>query len=440
MILTAEIPLIEAIRGSKIRDNSGQTSSRFAGRLQNLMIGIVIFLGGFVIFEPAPYELVLIITLVVWFILGLRIPRAIFPLLILFSIFNTGGIISSFQMVDHKSGFTYVAVSFFLALTSVFFAIIISNDAKRLPLIFNVYVASAVISTMLGLLGYFHISGFGMFTKFERAAGAFQDPNVFGPFLTAPILYLVYRLLNASIKSVIPITALLGILALGLFLAFSRAAWGLTAFSLLLFYALLFINEQRARVRLKYIVLAVCGTVALILAFVAILQIDEVSKLFLQRAKVVQDYDGGTMGRFERHALGFKLALENPLGIGPLVFAKYFIEDTHNIFLKSLMAYGWLGFVCWLTMMFWTLIAGFKLLFRPRPWQIYHQIAYTIFVGHCFVGIVIDTDHWRHFYLMIGIIWGCILLEKQWQAKRRTKIPHSQFRNARPAQSSSERG
>ena len=426
MMLTAEIPLIEATRETAARPSSGR-----AHRLQNLMIGIIIFLGGFVIFEPAPYELVLIVTLAVWFVLGLRIPRAIFPLLILFSIFNTGGIISSFQMVDHKSGFTYVAVSFFLALTSVFFAIIISNDEKRLPLVFKVYVASATLSTMLGLLGYFQVSGFAMFTKFDRAAGAFQDPNVFGPFLTAPILYLVYRLLNASLKSIIPITALLAILALGLFLAFSRAAWGLTAFSLLMFYALLFINEQRARVRLKYIVLAVCGAVVLILTILALLQIEEIRNLFLERAKVVQDYDGGTLGRFERHALGFKMALENPLGIGPLVFPKYFIEDTHNIFLKSLMAYGWIGFVCWLTMMFWTLIAGFKLLFRPRPWQVYHQIAYTLFVGHCFVGIVIDTDHWRHFYLMIGIIWACILLEKKWQAKKRAKNSHAQFRFAR---------
>lgn len=218
MMLTAEIPLIEATRKTVSR-----TNSELGLRLQNLMICIIIFLGGFVIFEPAPYELVLIVTLAIWFVLGLRIPRAIFPLLILFSIFNTGGIISSFQMVDHKSGFTYVAVSYFLALTSVFFAIIISNDEKRLPMIFKVYVAAALVSTMLGLLGYFHVSGFSMFTKFERAAGAFQDPNVFGPFLTAPILYLVYRLLNANLKSVIPITVMLAILALGLFLAFSSA-------------------------------------------------------------------------------------------------------------------------------------------------------------------------------------------------------------------------
>ena len=28
---------------------------------------------------------------------------------------------------------------------------------------------------------------------------------------------------------------------------------------------------------------------------------------------------------------------------------------------------------------------------------------------------VIDTDHWRHFYLLIGLIWGAIALEYRHQ-------------------------
>ena len=39
------------------------------------------------------------------------------------------------------------------------------------------------------------------------------------------------------------------------------------------------------------------------------------------------------------------MAMEHPLGIGPLVFGTIFGEDTHNIWLKTLMDYGWLGFV-----------------------------------------------------------------------------------------------
>ncbi len=31
------------------------------------------------------------------------------------------------------------------------------------------------------------------------------------------------------------------------------------------------------------------------------------------------------------------------------------------------------------------------------------------------LGTVIDTDHWRHLYLLIGLIWGAIALEYRYQ-------------------------
>jgi predicted tellurium resistance membrane protein TerC len=70
-------------------------------------------------------------------------------------------------------------------------------------------------------------------------------------------------------------------------------------------------------------------------------------------------------------------------------------------------------------MLGWTLAGGFKMLFRQRPWLPYFQIAYVVFVGHILLGMVIDTDHWRHHYLLIGIIWGCMALEANWQKQRR---------------------
>ena len=105
------------------------------------------------------------------------------------------------------------------------------------------------------------------------------------------------------------------------------------------------------------------------------------------------------------------VSLEHPLGIGPMVFSTIFPEDEHNIWLKSLTSYGWLGFLCYLTLVLWTLWAGFRNLLLDRPWQPFLMIAYIAFVGHTAIGFVIDTDHWRHFYLIVGIIWGCFALE-----------------------------
>jgi len=388
--------------------------------LANGAIWLAAFLGGFVIFEPAPYELFLAALLGLWVLFGMRVPRAVVPLLVMLVAFNAGGVISSFQDPDWRMGIIYVLVSLFLALTSVFFAIVILEDMGRIRLIFRAYVAAALATTMLGLIGYFNaLPGFEMFTRYSRAMGAFQDPNVYGPFLVAPCLYLIYGIVYRS-PTLAPVrAAMLMVLLLGLFLAFSRAAWGLFLLTAGMFYFLLIVNERLARVRLKLIVIAVAGIVAVVLMLMVALQFDAVSGLFSERFRAVQDYDGGRMGRFARHLAGYELALSRPFGIGPLQFGYIFGEDTHNNFVKALMDYGWLGFIAWVAMNLWTIIAGFPLLFRPRPWQPYLQIAYLVFIGHVVIGNVIDTDHWRHFYLMLGIIWGCIALEKRWQGERR---------------------
>ena len=399
--------------------------------LANAALAFSVFLGGFVIYEPAPYELFLTGLLGIWIIGGMRVPRTVLPLLVLLLLFNCGGVVSSFQIDDWPRGIIYVAVSLFLALSAVFFACVIAADENRLPLIFKAYVAAAAITATLGILGYFGIPGFQAFTRYSRAMGVFQDPNVFGPFLVPPILVLMHGVLSGSIAR-LPLRAFVLLLLLfAEFLSFSRAAWGLTVVSALLLYLLMIVNEQSARIRFKYIALGFAGFAAIVLLLAAAMQVPAIADLVQQRVKVVQDYDGGREGRFARHWLGLLMATGKPLGIGPLEFGNIFPEDTHNLYLKALMDYGWLGFYSWMTMMLWTIIGGFKLLFRPRPWQIWFQIAYVVFIGHVLMGIVIDTDHWRHHYLLIGIVWGCMALEAQWQRKRQ---PGMLARMARKAQ------
>lgn len=402
-------------------------ASRITGirldRLADFCLALAVFMGGFVIFEPAPYELILSGLLAVFFICGMRIPREILPILVPVFTFTVGGIIASFMIDDYQRGMIYNAVTLFLGLTTVFFAILIKEDMGRLRLIFRAYVLAATATSILGILGYFGMPGFEVFTRYDRAQGAFADPNVYAPFLVAPILYLIYGVMRRSV-ALMPIRiGLLAILLLGELLAGSRAGWGLTAVTAGLFYILLLINEPDVKRRGKYILMGVTGFAGLIVAVIGALQVDAVWEIISQRAKVVQEYDGARIGRFARHAIGFELALSKPLGIGNLEFGRIYGEDEHNVYLRSLLSYGWLGFVSWLTIVLWPLIAGFKSLFLLRPWQPYFQIAYVVFFGHLLVGWVIDIDHWRHFYLIMGVMWGCILLEKQWRQNEFGKRP-----------------
>jgi len=384
-----------------------------ANSLLNMGVAAAVFTGGFVLFEPAPYELLLAALMGVAFLLGLRVPKPLlFPLLAV-SLFTLGGIIASFWVRDLGEALIYNAVTFFLGLTTVFFAAIIAQDMGRLRLIFRAYVVAALVSSSLGILGYFSVPGFAVFTRYDRAQGVFADPNVFAPFLIPAILYLLYGVLKRSITKLPLRLAALLLLLLAEFLAFSRGGWGMTLLTGFLFYALLFINETSVRQRVKYVLVAICGIAGLLVGLIGALQVDAIADIFVQRARLVQDYDGARLGRFARHAIGFEIALSHPLGLGTLEFGRQWGEDEHNVYMRALLSYGWLGFAGWLAFILVPLARSFRLLFLNRPWQVYLQIAYVVAFGHLFLAWIIDIDHWRHFYLLIGIIWGCILLEQR---------------------------
>ena len=387
-------------------------NAQLVALISSAAVAFGVFLSGFVINEPAPYELYMVGLIAISALFGLRISRTLAPLVALLVLFNIGGMISMSQMSDLMSTPLYLAVSLFLAFTAVFFAAITEMRPGLYPVIFRTYVAAAVATALLGILGYFHaVPGAEMFTKYERAAGAFQDPNVFGPFLVLPGIYLLYRLLTGSLSKmplyIVPLLIIVG----GIFFSFSRGAWGLFGVSAILLTGALFLQSAGGSFRLRIAMMSIVAFVLLAIALLVALQIPTVAELFTVRAQLVQDYDGARLGRFARYGIGFLLAMERPLGIGPLVFGQIYGEDTHNIWLKALLDYGWLGFAAYFTLIVWTLAAGFRVLFRKRPWQPFTLCAYVVLVDHVALGLIIDTDHWRHFYMLLGLVWGGIALE-----------------------------
>ncbi len=383
-------------------------------------VSLGVLLSGFVINEPAPYEIYMAGLIGVWALFGLRISKPIVPLVVLLVTFNIGGMISMTQMAELFNTPLYLAVSLFLALTAIFFAAVTEAQPGLFRLIFGAWVTAAIVTAALGILGYFQaFPGADIFTRFERASGAFQDPNVFGPFLTLPGIYLLHRLLTGSVARMplyaVPLLIIVG----GVFLSFSRGAWGLFGASAVLLVAGLFLQSASGAFRLRIAVMTIVAVLLLAITIMVALQVPAVAELFSARARLAQDYDSAQFGRFARYGIGFLMAMEHPLGIGPLNFGRIFKEDTHDIWLKALLDYGWLGFVSYLMLICWTVAAGFRILFRDRPWQPYLLCAYVVFLAHIALGTVIDTDHWRHFYLLLGLIWGAIALEYRHQRRHR---------------------
>lgn len=377
----------------------------------NGALWLAIFLGGFVFFEPAPYEIFLALVIPAWLLFGMMVPRAVGPLIVLMLLFVAGGVLAATQAKDFSTQPVYYAVTAFLAFSSCFFASLVAEKPDRLNIIVSAWIAAALMTTALGVVGYFGLTG-ELFTKFGRATGGFQDPNVFGPFLIFPFVVLVRRALTRPFGEALTSGLLALVIFIGIFLSFSRAAWGLTVVTVFLTGVLLFATERSAKARARFVALGAVGIVLMMLVVAAALSIPAVSELFADRAQLEQSYDVGRFGRFERYAIGFNMMLDHPLGIGAIEFGRMFGEDEHDIWLKTLTTYGWLGFAAHLSLVIWTLVAAFPLMFRSGPLQAVTQIAYIVFLGHILMAAVIDIDHWRHVYLLFGILWGAIAADR----------------------------
>jgi hypothetical protein len=132
--------------------------------------------------------------------------------------------------------------------------------------------------------------------------------------------------------------------------------------------------------------------------------------LFGERFALTQSYDTGHVGRFGRYFLALQLLLEYPLGLGPLQFL--FPEAPHNTFLNSFITGGWISGAAYLTLTLVTLTAGLRFAFVRTPWQPTFHVVYAAFIGVVGESIIIDTDHWRHYFLIVGVLWGLMAVSR----------------------------
>lgn len=145
----------------------------------------------------------------------------------------------------------------------------------------------------------------------------------------------------------------------------------------------------------------------MVVVLAGLLSLEPVRSLFEVRAEVVQEYDTGDTGRFGRQGVAAVMALSDPLGQGPRQFGYMgFGEEPHNTYVKVFLAYGWVGGFAMVWLVAMTLMRGIKTLAIPSPNRLPLIPAMATFVPLAVEAAIIDIDHWRHFFLIIGIVWG----------------------------------
>ena len=389
--------------------------------LQRSLLWLVGASVAIVFIEPSPYEIATLLGTIVFFATGLRIRLLFMPLLLLLFLLNVGYTIAAIPVMDRPGVANWVATSWYLGVTVGFFAMVVSEDTQaRLDMLRRGLIAGALVASLAGIAGYLNLipGGYDLLTLYGRARGTFKDPNVLGAFLILPALFVLQSVVSDRLGRSLRSGIALAVMSLAILLAFSRAAWGGLVITAAFMLALMVLTSSSYRQRSRIIVMALIALILAAVLVAVLLSFDSIAQMFEQRASFDQSYDEGRFGRFGRHVLGAGMALDLPFGIGPLQFNRYFPEDTHNSYLNAFMSGGWLSGVCYPALIFTTVIVGFRYVFVRVPWQKTYLAIFAAFLGTVGEGFIIDTDHWRHFWLMLGCMWGMFAAAQRWQASR----------------------
>lgn len=383
-------------------------SANIAGYFLNFFIWLMLAVSFFVHFEPAPVDVVFAIALLFFAKIRLSAVIGVVPLVILLLVYNFGGFMSFLQAPQQPKAMMFIITSSYMAVTGIVFALYVAVDPVKHARIIGIgWIFGAVMASLWGMVDYFNLPApLPLQVLQGRATGYFKDPNVFSAYLIFPIVLMLQTLILKQSKHPILLSLSLFICVIGLFLSFSRGAWAsfVAATVLMLVFTFLLCQDQRLRTRL--ILFTIGGLIIATLTFMVLMSVPAIRSMFIERFALVQYYDAGETGRFGNQLRSLPDLAARPFGYGPLVFRNIYGQDPHNTFLNAFASYGWFGGITYALLVISTFIIGLKSVFLRTPWQPMAIAVFCPLASTMFQGVQIDTEHWRHFYWLLGMMWG----------------------------------
>jgi len=279
---------------------------------------------GIVNIEPAPFDLLAAGLCILYFLIGLKVPRnlqAPIMMLAMLLLANAASIIlapsvsapSASEMLVY-AGLTVYLIVIWLVLSSV----VAADTVHVMRTLWNGWLVAAVLAVILGLAGYFKlVPGHDAFLMAGRAKALFKDANVYAPFLIPVALYLLARIRSGQPVRNVSRLMLFAFLMAGLLVGFSRGAWGNFVISALVLAALAIVNARSLQsvsgLFMTGIVVVFLGAGILALA----VSTPQLSEMLEVRASLLQEYDTGVGGRFSTQKAAFTEIARHPAGIGP---------------------------------------------------------------------------------------------------------------------------
>lgn len=354
----------------------------------------------FVLIEPSPYDLLMIVLLPACFLWTLyRVhEETIFPHLLV-GLFLICNLVSLFFVKEIFIAFRYSGITFYLAIS--WLCLVGLGQRFKLPLLQVLskgYLVGAVLAVVIGIVAYFNMIPMSdHFLLFGRVKSTFKDPNVFGPFLVMPALFAISIAELSGTKMFKKIIYLLCFLLLstGIILSYSRAAWGNFAISLLLY--LLITKRAYLKNRMKTIIMILIIGVPCLIYFI---QTPLVQDLLVSRL-MIKGYDSD---RFSTQREAFDMGVANPLGIGPGQSESTFQYAPHSLYARIFTENGLLGLLSYVFFLASCLYSSFQKYWQSTSkYSVLFLVIFSSLAGLIFNSLFIDTLHWRHLWVISAL-------------------------------------
>lgn len=395
-----------------------------------LVLGFMVFTGAFVIFDIA-YSASSLLAIGVFTLLGLRFDRRNAPLVLFLVVFNIGGLTALQPHLGFADSREFLIGTCFVAVTAVFFCLTLNQNAiQRLEAIKWGMIAGATVASLAGIVGYLDIAGLSsaFIMHGSRVSGTFRDPNVLGPFLVLPSLFLIHDFMKEDRLRLLR-AGLLAPILLALLLTYSRGAWAGMVIGTFVLLCGMFITARNEAMRARLLLLALAGLFVLGIGLSVVLSVDKVGEVFADRFTLQKDYDSGPSGRFGSQLRSIPDLLTRPLGHGPNRFWLFYPENPHNTYLMAFSSYGWLGGITFLAFIASTVFVSFRAALQRTPFQPYALVLFAGLIPHLVQNFQIDTDRWRHLFMIYGLCWGLAAVSQRWLDEFRA-YAHWAYRSA----------
>lgn len=377
------------------------------------MVFMLFLLSSFVFIEPAPFDLFFVFVFVLLIVTkNIALSRGNLTAWMLLTPYLILSVISLFYVMSMERALIYFSITVYLCLLMFFIAsLVVAYRDDAIDLILTSYSLSILISSVIGiatLLGALPLGGVVLYAD-SRLQGFFKDPNVFGPAILLALVYYYYRMTSPAYVKNSKETVFFAIFLLAVFVTYSRAAW---AAAVLGVAGYAFLNLWRSGSRqeiMRFVMGVMClGIVSALLWTVA----DMYGYTALAKERFeLKEYDND---RFAVHDLLVDKAVSDPLGEGPGQTEIYLrnystIEGSHashNTYVRVLFENGYLGALFFYAFMLYILLISVRTSLKDWKLARFSSMCTTLYLGLVLCGFVVDTIHWRHFWIVAGFILG----------------------------------